>query len=222
MHPPSGIVGGDSLNIQITCSRNASALITTPGATRYYGSNELIAMQVQHIDVRGGSMEWLPQGTIFFDRCVAQQELHVNIDHNSKFIGWDINCFGRKAGNHLFASGSVTTSLRLFCKNIPLLHERLIINGATDIQRISGLRGNCVAGTMLVVAPALRPEEWLNLADKVLSDRCFTATLIDNVLVIRYLGDNTETARDVFVQIWHLLRPLVMQQAAVLPRIWST
>jgi urease accessory protein len=38
LHPPAGIVGGDDLRITARASGNAHALLTTPGATKWYRS----------------------------------------------------------------------------------------------------------------------------------------------------------------------------------------
>jgi urease accessory protein len=47
-------------------------------------------------------------------------------------------------------------------------------------------------------------------------------TLLPELLVVRYLGHDAETARRYFEQLWALLRPELIGRAAVPPRIWTT
>jgi len=45
VHPPSGLVGGDTLDMQVTVGAGAHGLVTTPGATRFYRSEAGLATQ---------------------------------------------------------------------------------------------------------------------------------------------------------------------------------
>lgn len=66
LHPPGGIVGGDSLDISVQLAANSHALITMPGASKFYRSSGAQAHLNQHFYVEEqATLEWLPQDTIF-------------------------------------------------------------------------------------------------------------------------------------------------------------
>lgn len=66
VHPPGGLVGGDTLNLQITAGGASHGLITTHGATRFYRSNGELALQRTHITLAGQArLEWLPLEAIY-------------------------------------------------------------------------------------------------------------------------------------------------------------
>jgi len=222
LHPPGGIVGGDKLIIKAKLSDKTSALVTTPGATKYYGTNGQAGSQHQQIDICNGSLEWFPQESIFFSNCHAEQQLRINLDKNSRFIGWDINCFGRPSGNHSFESGLVTTRLEIYIDDKPQLLERLKVHGSDDMNKITGLRKSTVNATMIAIAPTLNSSEWLSIVRAQITDAAFAATLIDGLLLIRYLGHSAEQAKTGFIKIWQTLRPVIMQKPCELPRIWAT
>jgi urease accessory protein len=47
-------------------------------------------------------------------------------------------------------------------------------------------------------------------------------TLVDEVLVIRVLGDRIEPIFDIFISLWSTLRSEWLQLPACTPRIWDT
>ena len=66
VHPPGGLVGGDVLDISMQLQAGSHALITTPGATRFYRSAGDEAVQAVRIQVDDGArLEWLPLETEF-------------------------------------------------------------------------------------------------------------------------------------------------------------
>ena len=66
VHPPGGIVGGDSLAIAIDAGAGAHAQLTTPGAAKWYRSaGSRRAIRQRRCASRPGALiEWLPQETI--------------------------------------------------------------------------------------------------------------------------------------------------------------
>ena len=61
LHPPGGVVGGDTLAVHVEVEAGAHALLTTPGATRFYRSTGATAAQSLTARVAAGArLEWLP------------------------------------------------------------------------------------------------------------------------------------------------------------------
>src|SRR5438105_10584460 len=76
VHPPGGIAGGDELSLEV--KTRGHALLTTPGATKWYRSAGPWAKQKLSFDV-DGTLEWLPRETIVFDGALAQLECEIRL-----------------------------------------------------------------------------------------------------------------------------------------------
>ena len=50
----------------------------------------------------------------------------------------------------------------------------------------------------------------------------FGISRLNPVVVARYLGDSSETARRVMLHSWGLLRPAMLGRQAMVPRMWNT
>src|SRR5918999_1113230 len=92
VHPPGGIAGGDELQLSVKSEGNA--LLTTPGAAKWYRSAGSWAKQTLQFDVEG-SLEWLPRETIVFDGALAQFETIIQLGPQASYVGWEIVCLGR-------------------------------------------------------------------------------------------------------------------------------
>ncbi|MEJ2317458.1 MAG: urease accessory protein UreD [Gammaproteobacteria bacterium] len=219
LHPPGGVAGGDRLTIEIGLSPQTSALVTTPGATKFYNTTGPTAQQVQHFSLDAGCLEWLPQENIFFPDAAVELKTEVDLHGDARYIGWELNCLGRPVIGERFEKGRALFSTRLRRDGRPLLIDRLAVDGAS-LSGLATLRDQPVIATFVATG-----------ADKAILERARDIshqststglTLLGDVLVCRYLGDSTEQARKLFVAIWQAIRPMLIGKEAVLPRIWAT
>jgi urease accessory protein len=114
VHPPGGIVGGDLLELDATLAPGSHALITTPAATRFYRSaGPLAVQQVQAALADGARLEWLPQESIAYRRCLVENRLRFALAPGAQMIGWDLLALGLPAAGEPFDAGSFLQQLSL-------------------------------------------------------------------------------------------------------------
>jgi len=222
VHPPGGIAGGDELTLDVKAGKSAAALLTTPGAAKWYRSSGPRAMQSLRFDVHG-QLEWLPQETIVFDGALAETETEVELDAGAGLIGWDIVCLGRTGSGERFTRGSYRTSIRVRREKKLLWLERGRIDGGGKLlDSPAGLGGSTVFGTLFASSLNLN-QELLNETRKPEPEAGRgAATLLPGILLARYLGDSSEAARRYFISLWRILRPVLTGREATEPRIWRT
>ena len=226
LHPPAGIAGGDELEISAAVADGAHALLTTPGAGKWYRSASPWASQQLNFDVGAGAvLEWLPQESIVFDGALANMQMQVSLAEKACFIGWEILCLGRRASGERFSSGTMRVSTRIERGGKPVWLERGVLEGGSRLlQSPVGFAGYSVSATLWATGEGI---------DSVLLAECrklmpteegalYGLTLLPNVLVARYLGDSAEDARMWMIGLWRILRPTLVGREAQIPRIWNT
>lgn len=221
LHPPGGLVGGDRLAIGVAVGAGAHALITSPGAAKFYRSAGSPAVQHQRLEVAaGGTLEWLPQENILFRGALACTATEVDLTGDARYLGWEIHCLGRPAIGERLGEGAADLSLRLSRDGRPLLRDRLRLR-AQDLDGPSGLRGQPVLATLLATG-AEGGDLAAARAAACVGAGYLAATLVEDLLIARYLGPSGEAARAALVSIWKALRPRLIGPAPCPPRIWAT
>jgi urease accessory protein len=224
IHPPGGIVGGDTLAVNVDAGPRAHAQLTTPGAAKCYRSSGPFARQHIRLRAAGGAvLEWLPQETIVFDASKIELELAIDLVDDARFLGWDVICLGRTAAGERFDRGALRQRLTLTRDGIPTFAERAVLHGGAPLLTSPvGLQGNPVFGTFLAAAPAVT-HAMLESCRQVLPMAGEGAvTRLPGVLIARSRGASSAAARHYFVELWRKLRPALALRAAVPPRIWAT
>ena len=229
VHPPGGLVGGDTLDIAVTAAAGSHGLITTPGATRFYQSLGETALQRAHIRLAAGARaEWLPMEALCYSGCLAENHLTLDLAPGAEMMGWDITALGLPSAGQPFVQGS-------FCQHIELPGvwlERARIR-ADDLLLLDsplGMAGQrCIATLFFATGSKLerqRRQQALDLTRQVMEAHPLSpsagATSPDaQVVVLRVLAPLVEPAMGLLRQVWKAWRQHFWGKAAPSPRIWS-
>jgi urease accessory protein len=225
LHPPGGVAGGDRLKISVNAGQDAHALLTTPGAGKWYKANGRDASQHLEFQVDDNAvLEWLPQETIVYDAAQVVWDTRVTLAESARYAGWEITCLGRQASREQFHAGSLRQGLRIYRSSRLIWGEHGKLDGGDEILASPvGLHG-CPVYATFVVAAGSTPPQLLESCRAVLPpDQAHVGvTALPEVFVARYLGNSAQAARHYFEAIWAVWRPHYAGVAAQRPRIWNT
>lgn len=224
VHPPGGVAGGDALQLQVTVGEGAQALLTTPGAGKWYKANGTLASQDLNFTLETGSgLEWLPQENILFDAAEVRFTADIRLATGATLAAWDIVCLGRQAQQEAWQTGVYQLKQQIWREDRLIWNERAHLRAADALATSSvGLGGAVVFGTFLVCAGAV-PADVVQACRALVPAGAKTGiTALPDVLAIRYVGHASQQARQYFEQCWQILRPWYYQRDAVRPRIWNT
>lgn len=163
VHPPSGLVGGDVLDIQVNLGANTHALLTTPGATRFYRSEQgLATQQVKAYVGDGARLEWLPLETIAYNGCHGLNHAVFDLAPSAEMMAWDITALGLPHADLPFEHGQLQQHMEV--SGVWL--ERGLLD-AQDTRLMNGPLGlakqRCMA-TLVLACGADLPRERRELA----------------------------------------------------------
>jgi urease accessory protein len=228
LHPPGGLVAGDSLELDVTLDPGARALLTTPAATKLYRSvdNQRGAEQQQRFRIGAGArLEWLPQETIAYAGARVRLATRVELEPGAELVAMEILCLGRPANAERFERGRIAQRIEVWRDGAPLLLERALYQGGgRALDARFGLGGLPVVGALVCIGPArsepVHEELRATLAEHAPGEAAVTE--LASALVCRYRGGSVERAQRALRGAWTVLRRGCFAQPAVAPRIWAT
>ena len=231
VHPPGGLVGGDALRIDLNLADGAHALVTTPGATRYYRSTSAAATQAVHATLGAGArLEWLPLETIAYSGCLGASTIGFRLAPGAEMIGWDLLALGLPASNRAFERGRFEQRIEWPGRWL----ERGVIDAADRrlLDSPIGWAGHRALGTLWFAAgtPLIgaRRDALLDAArasigaDAALRLSGGATAPDDGLIVVRVLAPRVEPAMRRLAAVWSAWRGVAWQMAPCAPRVWRT
>jgi len=230
VHPPGGLVGGDTLDITATVGPGAHGLVTTPGATRFYRSTGPLALQRSHLTLaEGARLEWLPLEALCYSACNAENHLTLNLAPGAECMGWDVTALGLPHADQPFVQGRFVQHL-----TVPgLWLERGVIDAADErlLRSPLGLAGQrCMASMFFAAGTALernRRDAALDAARAVMDAHpTLTATAgatspNAQMVVVRVLAPQVEPAMKLLKAVRVAWRQQMWALQGEAPRIWA-
>lgn len=230
VHPPGGLVGGDTLDIAVSVAEGAHGLISTPGATRFYRSAQDEA--TQNVVLRlapGARLEWLPLETIAYSACRAVNRMTLEIAPGAELIAWDCVAFGLPAANAPFVSGRYLQHLQW--PGVWLERAQVRAEDQRLLDSPLGMAGHRCMATMVVACGTAMTRDRREMLLDVLRAQEPPATdgtlhwgvtaPNDHMITVRVLAPVVEPAMQLLRGLWAAVRPRFWNVGAQPPRIWS-
>lgn len=228
VHPPGGLVGGDALDIGVRVGAGAHALVSTPGATRFYASDEAFATQQVRLQLDAGArLEWLPLETIAYPGCRADNRWSATLAEGAELMAWDVTALGLPGAAQPYEQGEFRQRLEI--PGCWLEQARIAAHDRRLLDSPLGLDGHRCLGTLVFATggPLARErrEHLLEVAREALQQA--PAGVVagatcpnDRVLAVRAVAPLVEPLMAGLQAVWAALRPAAWGLPGDAPRIW--
>lgn len=238
VHPPGGIVGGDTLEIDAHLAEGSHALITTPGATRFYKSHGADADQHLRAQVADGArLEWLPLETLAYRGCRALNRMRFELAPQAEMMGWDVLALGLPAAREAFddpafPDGRFTQEIEL--PGIWLERGTVQAQDRVLLDSPLGWAGHRVMATLWFASgsplPRERREALLDTARAIQDTHSAARPQVhsgstspdEHIIVLRALAHRVEPAMALLTAVWAAWRTQAWSLAPCPPRVWRT
>jgi urease accessory protein len=211
-----GVAGGDRFTLGVTVEPEARLVVTTAAAEKVYRTLAPEARIDVKLDVAaGGSLAWLPQETILFDRARLKRSIDVDLAEDARLVLAEAIVFGRSGMGEVVHDSFLFDRWRLR-RGGRLMHaEALRLDGAvaSRLAQPAVANGGIAVATILVVPG----DEGTAARVRALGDRFrgeVGVSAWNGLAAVRLCAADGEALRHDLVAV------LAAVRGAPLPRLW--
>ena len=220
-----GLVGGDKIEIEVEAGPNTQSMIMAQAAEKIYrsaGHDCLIDIAVNADE--GSWFEWLPQETILHQGARMRRQTNLSLNGDARILAGEFLVFGRHAMGEKMTQGLVRDCWNVSVDGRAIWADAFHMDGALDaiIDHPAGLGGATAVANC--VYAGLDAHAYLDLAIDILIEHKQVrsgASVVNGVLLIRWLGTDVFSLRKLFADFWMKFRNQVGGQPERLPRLWD-
>jgi len=220
-----GLVGGDVIELTAKAEKNAVVQMTAQAAEKIYRSTGAdCRINVRLVAEAGAWLEWLPQETILFDGARLHRNTRADVANGGRLLAGEMLVLGRGAMGETVRSGLVRDDWEIYRDDRLTWADALLLDGdiAALVDHPAGLgSARAVATTVFVADDA---GDYLETARDLLEgagdDVRTGATVVNGLLVVRFLAIDPYLLRNVFGNFWAGFRHAAADLPATLPRLW--
>ena len=212
-----GMTGGDRFDLDINVAAGAQVSVTTAAAEKIYRSlGPETVLAVKLAVGPGGTLAWLPQETILFDRSHLRRKIDVDLAPNASLLVAEASIFGRSAMGETVVSGCFFDCWRIRVGGSLIFANSVRLEGGIA----QSLAERAVAAGGAAVASVVRfPGSEENVAAVRAMQQDFTGEVgvsaWNGLVAVRCVAaDGAALRRD-------LTRVLAALGAEPLPRLWT-
>jgi urease accessory protein len=220
-----GLVGGDNISLEITAGANATALVSAQAAEKIYrsaGAEAEISVTITADD--DSWVEWLPQETILFDGSKLRRRTTIRAAPGSRVLAGEILVLGRVGSGEHISSGFLRDAWEVYRQDKLVWADALCLDD--DISNILSHPACFDGATALATAVYVcdDPAAHLETAREMIlgedKDVLSSVTVVNEVLVLRWLAKDAYSLRQSFAEFWKAFRHHAGDRPAELPRLW--
>ena len=218
-----GLVAGDSVSVSVRIGEGASALVTTQAAEKVYRSAGADCRVATRLAVApGGWLEWCPQETIVFERVRLRRTLALDLTGDARAMLGEALVLGRLASGERAGEGILLDRIEVRRDGELAWLDCLRLEGSYEpvVAAAAGLGGARAVATFVHAAPDA--EDRLDLARGLLPGEPVRsgATVVNGLLVARFLAPDPLALRRAFALFWAGFRAAAAGLPPALPRLW--